>query len=245
MKKVLTLLTALLLILSILFSGSVSLAEESEKAPTVIMCYGDSNTYGYDPDPDNARYPKEVRWTTILGKLLGEEYEIIPEGLNGRTTAYDQIGAPWKNGLAHFTPILGTNKPVDMIIFMLGTNDVRNDLALTPEQIADGLEQLILMAKEQGEALQGFVPEIIIIPPVPIYPETEGTVNGPVFDDSSVQKSNELAPLYRQVAERQDCLFLEGTENLQCSTVDCIHLTVESHQALAEMLAELIQSRAE
>ena len=85
-----------------------------------ILCYGDSNTYGFNPNPYSYRYPYEKRWTSILSEKLGAGYVIAPEGLNGRTTAFDRPGEPWKNGKRSLIYSLATHKPVDIVIIMLG-----------------------------------------------------------------------------------------------------------------------------
>ena len=90
-----------------------------------ILCYGDSNTYGLMPDsPD--RYPRDVRWTGILQKKLGEDYYVIEEGLSGRTTLWDDPIEEHKNGKKYLLPCLDSQKPVDLVILMLGTNDLIN-----------------------------------------------------------------------------------------------------------------------
>lgn len=80
---------------------------------TTILCYGDSNTYGYNP-VNGLRYPKDVRWTGVLQKLLGEQYAVIEEGCNGRTTVFEDIAEPWKEGLGYLKPCLNTHKPIDL-----------------------------------------------------------------------------------------------------------------------------------
>lgn len=91
---------------------------------TTILCYGDSNTYGYNP-VNGLRYPKDVRWTGVLQKMLGEEYEVIEEGCNGRTTVFEDAKEPWKAGLGYLRPCLNTHKPIDFVIMMLGSNDLK------------------------------------------------------------------------------------------------------------------------
>lgn len=91
---------------------------------TTILCYGDSNTYGYNP-VNGLRYPKDVRWTGVLQKLLGEQYAVIEEGCNGRTTVFEDIAEPWKAGLGYLKPCLNTHKPIDFVIMMLGSNDLK------------------------------------------------------------------------------------------------------------------------
>ena len=90
-----------------------------------ILCYGDSNTYGYDPS-NGFRYPKNVRWTGVLADLLGPEFTVIEEGCNGRTTVFDDPLEGWKNGLDYLKPCLNSHKPIDLVILMLGSNDLKD-----------------------------------------------------------------------------------------------------------------------
>ena len=104
---------------------------------TTILCYGDSNTYGYNP-VNGLRYPKDVRWTGVLQKMLGEEYEVIEEGCNGRTTVFEDAKEPWKAGLGYLRPCLNTHKPIDFVIMMLGSNDLKRMFHASAQEIADG-----------------------------------------------------------------------------------------------------------
>ena len=107
-----------------------------------ILCYGDSNTYGLMPDsPD--RYPRDVRWTGILQKKLGEDYYVIEEGLSGRTTLWDDPIEEHKNGKKYLLPCLDSHKPVDLVILMLGTNDLKTRFSLTPFDIGASVENLV------------------------------------------------------------------------------------------------------
>jgi len=204
-----------------------------------VLCFGDSNTYGYDPH-DGGRYPEDVRWTNILANKLGAGYNIIAEGLNGRTTAYDRPDGAWKNGLPYLTPCIGSHKPVDILIFMLGTNDCNIELGLSAEDIADGMERLVSTAEESARELQGYVPQMIIVVPGAIRPELEGTPFEDQLDDSSVQKSHGIAPLYEKTAQEHGCLFLDGSDSLEVTPIDCEHLTENGHSTLAGLLYDII-----
>ena len=114
-----------------------------------ILCYGDSNTYGLMPDsPD--RYPRDVRWTGILQKKLGEDYYVIEEGLSGRTTLWDDPIEEHKNGKKYLLPCLDSHKPVDLVILMLGTNDLKTRFSLTPFDIGASVEILFLFIVWDG-----------------------------------------------------------------------------------------------
>ena len=205
-----------------------------------VLCYGDSNTYGYDPDT-HGRYPYEKRWTTLLGEMLGSRYEVISEGLNGRTTAYDRPGAAWKNGMSSFTACLGTHKPVDYVIIMLGTNDCDAELGLSAEDIADGMESLVKTVEEEAPALQGYVPEIIIAAPAAIQGDIEKSPFAGKITAESVKISCETAPLYREIAGRHCVKFADASGCIDVSP-DCEHLTEEGHRQIAELFFNVIRA---
>ena len=204
-----------------------------------VLCYGDSNTFGYEP-LSGTRYPKEQRWTTILQKNLGSDYEVVPEGLNGRTTAYNRIECAWKNGFPYLAPCMGSNKPVDYIIFMLGTNDCNADLHLSPSDIAAGMERLVEEVEAQIPEMQEFVPKMIIVAPAAILDDYHNSPFADQLDDESIKKSHAIAPLYKEVAERHGCMFLDCTDELEVSTFDSEHLTANGHAKLAELLTDMI-----
>ena len=130
-----------------------------------ILCYGDSNTYGYRPD-NGMRYDEEIRWTGRLASILGrEEYRVIEEGCNGRTTVFDDPEDPWKNGLPYLKPCLNTHKPIDIVILMLGSNDLKSCFKLSAEEIADGAGKLVETIQGFTADKQGFVPGIVLVSP--------------------------------------------------------------------------------
>jgi lysophospholipase L1-like esterase len=89
-----------------------------------VVCFGDSNTWGYVPGSDGARYPREQRWPVILQRLAGDDWEVIAEGLNGRTATIDRPDSEGRNGLPYLLPCLLSHAPVDTVVIFLGTNDV-------------------------------------------------------------------------------------------------------------------------
>jgi lysophospholipase L1-like esterase len=104
-----------------------------------IVCYGDSNTWGQD-GLTKTRYPMDVRWTGVLRNELGADYWVIEEGLCGRTTVWDDpIEGEWKNGLRYLMPCLESQAPIDLVVLMLGTNDLKNRYAVSAFDIANGL----------------------------------------------------------------------------------------------------------
>ena len=119
-----------------------------------VLCYGDSNTYGYNPS-NGFRYPPDVRWTGRLQRLLGEGYHVVEEGCNGRTTVYDDPLEGWKNGIDYLKPCLNSHKPVDIVILMLGSNDLKEVFHASPEDIANGAAELVKVIREFTQEKQG------------------------------------------------------------------------------------------
>ena len=206
-----------------------------------ILCYGDSNTYGYDPKLGRrSRYPKYKRWPTILQNLLGNKFEVIAEGLNGRTTAYDRPGFPWKNGVSALPAIMGSHKPIDYLVFMLGTNDCNLEMGLSSADIASGMETLVQTAIEMAMIQQERIPTIIVIAPSPILEDYGSSPFVDEIDLSSVRKSREIADLYKNICIKYNCIFIDGSP-AEVSTIDSEHLTEQGHETIAQLVYNKIQ----
>ena len=113
-----------------------------------ILCYGDSNTWGYDPQT-RSRFPHDVRWTGVLASSLGTGYRVVEEGLNGRTTRWDDPIEAGRNGLTFLQPCLESHLPLDLVIVMLGTNDLKQRFGLSASDIAQSAAE----HRKLGEAL--------------------------------------------------------------------------------------------
>ena len=156
-----------------------------------ILCYGDSNTYGYNP-VTGGRWPEDIRWTGRLQQLLGDEYKVIEEGCNGRTTMYKAPGEGWKSGLEYLKPCLNSHKPVDAVVMMLGTNDLKMDFGLCTEEIAAGAERLVKEICDSAAEKQKFCPKIILMSPPEIGENISKLTFGDHFDDSAITRSKEF-----------------------------------------------------
>lgn len=89
-----------------------------------LVCFGDSNTWGYVPGSGGERFPREQRWPVVLQRELGDEWEVIAEGLSGRTATVERPDSEGRNGLPYLLPCLLSHAPVDLVVIFLGTNDV-------------------------------------------------------------------------------------------------------------------------
>lgn len=206
-----------------------------------VLCYGDSNTYGFDPRT-GLRYPEGVRWTSRLAKLLGDDYRVIEEGCNGRTTIFDDPIEGWKNGLDYMKPCLNSHKPVDIVILMLGSNDLKETFHATAEEIADGAGVLVKTIREFAEEKQGYIPQIILVSPPEIGERIRYSAFYGNFLENVIDRSKEFPEQYRRIAETYGCIFLNAAAYIRPSDVDSLHLDPDGHRILAEKLAETIQN---
>ena len=205
-----------------------------------ILCYGDSNTYGYIPET-GMRYERDVRWTGRLQKLLGSDYVVIEEGCNGRTTVRDDPLDGWKNGLDYLKPCLNSHKPVDIVILMLGSNDLKETFHVSASEIAQGAGMLVDVIKEFTALKQGFVPKIILVSPPQIGDKIADSPFYGAFYERAIEESKHFAEFYSKVAKDKDCIFIDAAEYIYPSEFDSLHLTKESHKILAEKFSECIK----
>jgi lysophospholipase L1-like esterase len=194
-----------------------------------IVCYGDSNTWGRVPGA--GRYPRSIRWTGILQKLLGDQYEVVNEGVGGRTLVATDPEAPWRTGITHLKAILMNNYPVDLLTIMLGTNDIKNTYNLEVEVIAQHLKQTIDLARTEEFG------KILVICPPEIIDADEGINERFVGCRGKLTK---LSKLYQKIAQENECDFLNARDYVASSKVDGFHLDAHAHRKLAEALKDKI-----
>lgn len=203
-----------------------------------ILCYGDSNTWGKVPAQEGERYPSTVRWTGLLQKQLGDTYEVIEEGLGGRTTVIDDDKKPGRNGKTYLEEWLETNSPIDIIILWLGTNDLKERYDRTPEQIGEGVEELLILIQEKARTPDKKVPTIHLLSP----PLVEESIPGIAEEQyaGADEKIVELASIYKQLAEKYETEFIDLASVVKPSKEDGLHLDPESHRVIAELLIDKI-----
>ncbi len=206
-----------------------------------VLCYGDSNTYGYVPET-GMRYPKDVRYPGRLQLLLGNDHTVIEEGCNGRTTIYDDPIDGWKNGMDYLRPCLNSHKPVDIVILMLGSNDLKATFGLTASRIAEGAGALVDVIQSFTAEKQGYIPRIILVSPPEIGTGIKSSPFYGAFYEEAIEESRKFPEFYKAVADKKGCIFFNAAEHIYPSAVDSLHLTPEGHRILAEKLCELIKS---
>ena len=201
-----------------------------------ILCFGDSNTWGYNALGDS-RFDEDVRWTGILQNLLGEEYTVIEEGQNGRTTVIDD---PYENRLAGITylwPCMETHHPFDLIVIMLGTNDSKNHFCLSAESIALGAGRLVDMAMKSPFGINRNPPKVLLVSPIRIK---QRACCDYIFNIQAEQKSEGFSVAFKEVAEKMGCYFIDAAELAEPCDEDGVHLNAAGHKKIAEGLYKKI-----
>ncbi len=205
-----------------------------------IVCLGDSNTHGYCADPNDCadhgdRFNENERWTCRLQKALGEDYLVLEEGLSGRTTVFPDALHESMDALSVTYSILMSHEQVDLLIIMLGTNDVKERLGQNAACIAIGMERLVLKAKSVP-AWGGKEPNILVICPPHIG---DGLFDEPM-GKGCPEKSKVLAKYYEPRCKALGVHFLDAEGIAEFNQVDFMHLTRKGHADLAAKLAELV-----
>lgn len=204
-----------------------------------ILCYGDSNTWGYNP-VDATRYNK--RWTKELARLLPED-EIIEEGLNGRTFSSDDPEWPGRNGLDVLPVLLRTHRPLDLVIVMLGSNDLKKFFSMTEKKLVSALNITIDTIRNENLAIPYAVPSVLVVAPVLLGDSIITTSKwADVFNKNSLLLSRRTSELFRQVSNRRKTFFCDASEIAHPSDYDALHLDEENHLRLAEALAAEINT---
>ncbi len=201
-----------------------------------IVCYGDSNTWGYDPAAQN-RMDENTRWTRILGKSLGAGYEVIEEGLNGRTTVWDDPIEGHKNGKTYLAPCIDSHRPFDLIILMLGTNDLKKRFSLPASDIAQGAAVLVRLVQQSDAGRNDAPPAILLLAPPPTVQLTRFS---DMFEGAG-EKSRDFPVHFARAAKELGCHFLDTATIIVSSPIDGIHFESGEHTKLGKALAKKVK----
>ncbi len=199
-----------------------------------ILCYGDSNTWGYIPG-NLGRYPLEKRWPSVLQQVIGNKFYVVAEGLRGRYTVHDEPFRVGRNGAALLQPVLESHAPIDLLIIFLGTNDVLHHADLTAFDAARGVEALIKIAQASETGPSEGPPKLLLISP-PRIGSLSDDLNRLCHGDPS--KSNEFSSCFREMANSRNLPYLDASKVVEASPVDGVHLDEDGHSVLGKAVAE-------
>jgi lysophospholipase L1-like esterase len=205
-----------------------------------ILCYGDSLTWGYDPER-LGRHAYEDRWPSVLQAGLATAARVIPEGLNGRTTAYDDhLADADRNGARILPSILATHEPLDLVIILLGTNDLKPFICGDAIGIKYGMERLVRLVRNHVYSFDAPPPAVLLVSPPPLC-ETENADFAAMFE-GGISESKKLAALCGQLAEQYQCGFFDAGTVAKTTPLDGIHLDAENTRVIGKALAPIVRN---
>ncbi|GAB4353277.1 MAG: SGNH/GDSL hydrolase family protein [Oricola sp.] len=203
-----------------------------------VLAYGDSLTWGYDPEGPG-RHLRENRWPVALADALGGRVEVIADGLNGRTTAFDDyLGDGDRNGARVLPTLLATHKPLDLVIIMLGTNDLKPAVHGQAIAAKQGMEKLVSIIRHHDWSLGAGVPEILLVAPPPLC-ETYNPDFAAMFA-GKIEESHMLGTMYADLADELECGFYDAATVAKTTPLDGIHLDAANTKALGRALAPVV-----
>lgn len=203
-----------------------------------LLCYGDSNTWGFTPG-SGVRYAPEVRWPGVLQAALGAEFRVIEEGLNARTTVMEDPTRVGRNGLPYLRPCLDSHAPLDLVILMLGSNDLKHRFGLSPFDIAQNVGMLLEVIQSSRAGVKNLAPPVLVVSPPHVGPLPAGYFVE-MFAGAE-EKSQGFVRHYRLIAAQYGCSFLDAAEVVHASPLDGIHLDADNHRLLGERIAGAVK----
>ena len=197
-----------------------------------VLCFGDSNTYGFNPQ-NGSRYNSSTRWTGILKTMTSKNFEIIEAGCNNRTGFVDNPAGLEQTGYKILPKYLSND--LFMIILAVGINDLQKFFSITNNDIANGLKNMITEIRNASSNTR-----ILILSPSVL---TKDTLTGHFnyqFDKTSIEKSLSLAKIYAEVASETNCDFIDLNEFVQVSKIDGLHYNPQEHKTIAHLICKFL-----
>lgn len=207
-----------------------------------VMVYGDSNSWGAEPQPERGvggRFAPDVRWPGVLQQKLGAAVRVIEEGLNGRTTCVDDpVEGHHKNGARFLQVAIETHMPLDLVIIKLGTNDLKARLSMQAGDIADGAVRLANIVLGSATGPGGRAPKVLLVVPAPI--SKLGWLTE-MFEGGKA-KSLKLGSEFARATKGRGITVFDAGSVIASSEVDGIHLDADAHRTLGEALAARVEA---
>ena len=208
-----------------------------------VLVFGDSNSWGWNPNNDLVkpieRWGDDVRWPGVLQKGLGDGYKVIVDGLNGRTTVWDDPIEEYRCGKDQIIPSMDAAAPIDLIIIFVGTNDLKVRYTVSAQDIANGAALLVRKALGQVGAFTNGTPKVLLIGPPPLGPVSNGIFS--LMFGGNEEKSKHLGAHYKTAAEANGAEYFDAGAVVKSSKVDGLHLDADQHELLGKALIDPVK----
>ncbi|MGX9355531.1 GDSL-type esterase/lipase family protein [Roseobacteraceae bacterium S113] len=203
-----------------------------------VLCFGDSLTWGHDP-ATGGRHAYEDRWPSVLAEGL-PGVNVIAEGLRGRSTCRDNGAAPCDyNGARALPMILHSHAPLDVVVIMLGLNDIWQ--GWRPDQVGAGLRRLVEIVQTHPYRVEAPVPDILLASQPPLVAGEDATVTGPL-----IAASRRLAVTTEMVAQEIPGVKTADMRKVaEASPLDSVHLDAANTRAMGTALIAPVRAMLE
>lgn len=197
-----------------------------------ILCFGDSNTYGFNPK-DGSRYNKNIRWTALLQNTLKDTYKITEAGCNNRTAFSDNPAGLNFTGYKILPDYLKEN--FDIIIIQIGINDLQKSYNASLDSFEQGMEKFFNLANQNAPSSK-----IIILAPCVIKDNIFNSYFNLFFDEKSIEKSKQISPVYEKIAKENKYQLIDLNKFTETSNIDGLHYTPEQHKIICKEIVNCI-----
>ena len=196
-----------------------------------ILCFGDSNTFGFNP-LDGSRYLENERWSGILKEKLKEKYLVIEQGCNNRSAVFDNNSIE-TTGYKAIKKYL--TKDIDIIILQIGINDMQFLYDYDLEEFKKKFKDFIGLIRKLNEKLR-----IILLCPNVIDECILKNGFNLMFNETSIEKSKYLIEIYNFISQEFNCDLLDLNSIVETSKIDGLHYDIENHQKIANALLDYL-----
>lgn len=201
-----------------------------------IICYGDSNTFGFNP-ADGKRLDKSSRWSGILGELLGEGYKVSEEGCNNRNAFFKNPDGRMQCGREYLKQCFDKHPEFDIFILALGTNDMQRFYNITPDIVTEGLNYFLSSINTVSPNAK-----TILVSPLLLNKDILKSSFSMMFNEESIKRSIWVRELYKQFAKEKGLELFDMNKYATPSSIDGLHFEPEQHKIIAEEISSVIKS---
>ena len=199
-----------------------------------ILCFGDSNTYGFNPK-NGSRFNEKIRWAGQIKEKLKNKFEIIEQGQNNRcgfTKNKESIELSGGIAIEKYLKL----RP-DIVILAIGINDLQKIYKNDEKTIYEGLKSLILKIKSYG------ISNIILLTPSILKENILNSFFNSLFDEVSIEKSKKLPDIYKKLSEELNVINIDLNKIAETSETDGLHYDEEGHKKIAEAVLNVLISQ--
>lgn len=206
-----------------------------------ILAYGDSLTYGASPITGGPRHDFVDRWPTALEAGLNGKARVVAEGLGGRTTAFDDFCANAdRNGARILPTLLASHAPLDLVIIMLGTNDIKPSIHGSAQTASNGVRRLMQIVRGHFVEPGQTVPKILIVSPPHLCDGDNDDMMSHFGGAGAIAESKKFAAYYRMRAQEYGAAFFDASTVAVADKADGVHLDPANTRAIGTALVPLV-----